>query len=62
MDKDENNLVVTLNETEWDELCERGKLHCANCKEQPLIEEAEIFIAEGICADCANFERKLWAD
>jgi hypothetical protein len=55
---DEEEITITLIGWEWDELCERGNLHCRVCKETPSIWDAQVFVSEGTCGHCtARLER-----
>jgi hypothetical protein len=52
----------SIDESEWQELCERGRFHCKTCKELPPLEDIHIFIETGACSHCLDVERRFQAE
>ena len=49
-----------ISDTDWEEVCNKGKLRCQHCGYPPPIEDLQIFLDEGLCGYCAAKWQKAY--
>ena len=62
MEPEYESFEVSIDETDWDELCYRCHIHCKYCGDHPPLEDIHIFIETGTCSDCLDMERRFRAE
>ena len=53
---------IWVGERAWSEICEKAGLRCRLCCDPPEVEDAEFFLEEGCCPDCAARFKKMMRD
>jgi hypothetical protein len=60
--KDEYEPGGCLSDTEWQQICEKGRLYCKYCGYPPPIDDVAVFLEEGTCGRCKGAWEKFMAD